>query len=81
MLGSGERGEFTFLDCVSIISFLVGLENLGMNITQEDMDKQTADLDAKVNEKIQDAIAEIHAHLELQDYNIKRIMEALYETY
>ena len=81
MLGSGERGEFTFLDCISIISFLVGLENLDLNITQDDMDKQTADLDARVNEKIQDAIAEIHAHLELQDYKIDRIMEALYETY
>lgn len=81
LTGSGDRGEFTFLDCIAIISFLVGLENLDLNITQEDMDKQTADLDKRVNDKIQNAIAEIHAHLELQDYKIDKMMEALYETY
>ena len=65
--GSGENGELTFLDLIAIVSFLVGLENLELNITQEDMDKQTADLDAHVNEQIQKALAEIHSHLEEQD--------------
>ena len=35
-LGSGESGEFTFLDMLSIASFLVGVENLDMNLTQDD---------------------------------------------
>ena len=38
-LGSGDYGEFTFLDYITLVSFFIGLENLDLNITQEDMDK------------------------------------------
>ena len=75
--GSGENGELTFLDLIAIVSFLVGLENLELNITQEDMDKQTADLDAHVNEQIQKALAEIHSHLEEQDNKIDEILRRM----
>ena len=40
-LGSGDNGEFTFLDIISIISFCVGLQNLDLNLQQEDLDNQT----------------------------------------
>lgn len=75
--GSGENGELTFLDFIQLVSFVVGLENLELNITQEDMDKQTADLDANVNEQIQNALSDIHSHLRTQDVKIDEILRRL----
>ena len=68
-LGSGQQGEWTFLDILSVASFIIGLENLNMNITQEDV-QATAD-------KI---LKEVHSHLEAQDKKIDRILEVLNET-
>ena len=78
-LGSGDYGEFTFLDYITLVSFFIGLENLDLNITQEDMDKQTADLDARVNTQIHDALTEIHQHLEIQDNKLDKLLELLGE--
>ena len=78
-LGSGEYGAFTFMGYTSLVSFFIGMENLDLNITQEDMDKQTADLDARVNEKINTALADIHAHLQQQDMKITNILNILEE--
>ena len=75
--GSGEYGEFTFLDYLTIASFLIGLENLELNITQEDMDAQTADLDARVNEKFEKALTDIHSHLQTQDEKLNQIIDRL----
>ena len=72
--GSGNNGELTFLDVIGIVSFCVGLQNLEINITQEDMDKQTADLDARVNAQIQSALSEIHGHLQDQDNKIDELL-------
>ena len=72
--GSGDFGEWTFLDIVTLISFVVGLQNLKMNITQEDMQNATAALDAKVDEQVNRALAEIHAHLEQQDQKIDELL-------
>ena len=68
-LGSGDNGEFTFLDMISIISFCVGLQNLEYNIAQEDLDNQTQELDRRLREVVDD----IHEHLQKQD----RILEEL----
>ena len=76
-LGSGEQGEYTFLDIISIISFVVGLQNLELNITQESLDKQTAELKEQVDNEVSVALAEIHSHLEMQDDNLHLIMERL----
>lgn len=76
-LGSGENGEFTFMDYVGLVSFIVGFQNLDLNITQEDMDKQTADLDAHVNAELNRVLTEIHTHLELQDNKIDKILNYL----
>ena len=35
--GSGPNGEYTFLDMLSIASFVIGLQNLDMNVDQNDM--------------------------------------------
>lgn len=75
-LGS-SNGELTFLDILSIISFCVGLQNLDLNIDQNDMDRQTKEIDERANELVHSAIAEIHQHLEMQDKKIDKIMEVL----
>ena len=76
-LGSGDYGEFTFLDYLTIAGFFIGLENLELNITQEDMDNQTAELDAKVNEKINTALSDIHSHLQAQDKKIDELLRRI----
>ena len=72
-LGSGNNGEFTFLDIVTLISFIIGLQNLNMNITQDDMQKSTETLD----KALRDNVEEIHNHLEVQDKKLDYIMEVL----
>lgn len=72
-MGSGDNGEFTFLDCISIISFLVGLQNLDLNITQEDFQDASRHIDAN----FENVLSEIHRHLEEQDVKINRILEVL----
>lgn len=72
-LGSGENGELTFLDMISLISFCVGIENLDMNISQEDMQKATEQLD----ESLRQNVREIHSHLEMQDSKIDEILRRL----
>lgn len=72
-LGSGNSGEFTFLDMLSIASFLVGIENLEENLTQNDKQDLQSDLSAKADYLLK----EIHGHLERQDKMLKKIMEVL----
>lgn len=72
-LGSGNNGEFTFLDCVSILSFLIGVENLDMNLTQED----AQELQRQLSEKTDLLLNEIHGHLEEQDMKLDTIMKWL----
>ena len=75
MIGSGERGELTFLDLVALIGFCVSLQNLELNIDQNDMDAQTKDIDAKASKHINKALAEIHEHLSTQDKKLNLILE------
>jgi hypothetical protein len=72
-LGSGENGEFTFLDIISIVSFVVGLENFDMNVSQEDMDKTARQLDNDLSMAVDD----IHGHLKVQDEKLNMILEML----
>ena len=72
--GSGKDGELTFVDMIGLMSFAIGLENLDINITQEDMDAQTADLDARVNAKFDKALSDIHTHLRNQDDKIEELL-------
>ena len=76
-LGSGDNGEWTFLDIITLISFVIGIENLDMNISQTDLQEETARLDKKVDEKVQYALSEIHRHLEEQDRKLKEIIDEI----
>jgi hypothetical protein len=72
-LGSGDNGEFTFLDFLAIASFYIGLQNLDLNLTQDD--KQ--DLQNDLAEKTDSLLSEIHGHLTNQDKMLKRLEERL----
>lgn len=71
--GSGDNGQFTFLDILNIISFWVGLQNLELNIGQQDLDNQTQELDKRLKAVVDD----IHQHLKDQDVKIDKIIEVL----
>lgn len=72
-LGSGENGEFTFLDILSILSFMIGTMNLNENLTQGD--KQ--DLLKEFSTKADILLKEIHSHLETQDNKLDKILEEI----
>ena len=76
-LGSGDNGEFTFLDIISLISFMIGIANLDMNISQTDLQEETKKLDSKVDEKVQFALSEIHNHLESQDKKLDLLLSKI----
>lgn len=76
-LGSGNNGELTVLDWIGIISFMIGLQNLDLNVSQQDIQNQTQDLYAQFNKQMQIALSEIHSHLEKQDNKIDRILQIL----
>ena len=72
-LGSGNNGEFTFLDMISIISFCVGLQNLDINLAQEDLDNQTQELDRRLKVVVDD----IHEHLQKQDILLEELRDGI----
>ena len=74
-LGSGDNGQFTFLDTIGLISFLIGLQNLELNVGQNDLAEQTQDIDTKAKTHIDNALTEIHSHLEMQDKKLDNILE------
>ena len=75
--GGGNNGEWTFLDIVTLISFVVGLQNLELNITQENLDNQTMELKEQVDKEVRLALSEIHSHLELQDKKIDELLKRM----
>lgn len=77
MIGSGTNGELTWLDLLNVLSFYIGLKNLDLNIDQNDMDRQTKEIDERANKLVHDAITEIHQHLEEQDKKIDKILSML----
>ena len=72
-LGSGDNGQFTFLDMVALLSFFIGVQNLDLNVTQED----AQNLQQNVADKANLILNEIHQHLEEQDNKIDKILEVL----
>ena len=72
-IGSGNNGELTFLDLLSIISLCVGLQNLDLNLAQEDLDRQTQELDSRLRTVVDD----IHGHLSVQDTKLNLILNRL----
>lgn len=74
-IGTGENGQLTFLDLISILSFWIGVENFDMNVTQEDMQKNANRLDAHLRKEVDD----IHSHLSIQDAKLNHIVSILEE--
>ena len=74
-----DEGQLDFIDLLSIMFFCIGLMNLDMNITQNDMAEQTADIDKRVNDHLHDVLDEIHTHLEQQDIKLSEIQKRLEE--
>ena len=72
-LGNGSNGEFTFLDTLNIISFLIGTMNLQENLTQGDKQELLETFSKKADELLQ----EIHSHLRNQDNKIDKILEVI----
>ena len=77
MTGSGSCGEWTFIDVLSILSFIIGLQNLDLNLAQEDLDRQTQDFDSRLRSVVDD----IHRHLQEQDEKIDEIRRFLSENH
>ena len=61
-----EKEQLSFIDLLSIMSFCIGVMNLELNVTAEDIDSQTQTL-----------LNEIHGHLELQDQKLDNLVERL----
>lgn len=74
-LGSGENGQFTFLDTISLISFMISMMNYNENLTQSD--KQ--DLQKELANQADDMLNGIHDHLQKQDNKIDMILRKLEE--
>ena len=58
------------IDILSILSFVIGLENLDMNVSQSDL-----------QDIAQNILKEIHTHLEEQDKKLDEIMRYIYENH
>lgn len=71
--GSGNQGEFTIVDIISLLSFLIGVENLNANLTQNDK----ADLQSDLSKRSDNMLKEIHQHLETQDRKLDFILKKL----
>ena len=73
--GSGANGELTILDTISILSFLIGVQNLDMNATQSD----TQNIQHQLDTNAQIILKEIHKHLEDQDIKMSEALRKLEE--
>ena len=74
-----DEQQLNFIDLLSVMSFFIGLMNLDMNITQNDIEKQTADIDEKVNDHLNNVLLQIQQHLEEQDIKLSIIRKQLEE--
>ena len=62
-----------FLDIITLLSFVISVENLEQNLSQND--KQ--DLQNDLSEKADRILTEIHTHLEKQDKLLTEILNKL----
>ena len=58
--------QLSFIDLLSILSFCIGVMNLDLNVSAEDIDNQTQTL-----------LNEIHDHLNTQDNKLDNIISRL----
>ena len=65
--------QLSFIDLLSVASFVIAVENLEENMTQSD--KQ--DLQKDLSDKADLLLKEIHEHLERQDQKIDEILRRI----
>lgn len=70
-------GQMDFLDIISVMSFCIALQNLDLNISQEDIQKSSSELEEAVNKRLEQALADIHGHLSVQDTKLNLILNKL----
>ena len=70
---TGENRQLSFLDALNVASFLIGIQNLEMNLDQNDK----ADLQHDLTVTAEKLLTEIHAHLEAQDRKLDDIIARL----
>lgn len=61
-----ENTQFTIMDVLNILSFIIGVKNLNENLSQH-----------TAGDLLSAAVTEIHDHLAEQDHKIDLIMEKL----
>lgn len=64
-----DREQFTILDAMTIVSFMIGLANYGENVDQSAMSKI-----------VQTAVDDIHRHLADQDEKLSKLLTKLEVT-
>lgn len=67
--------EWSFLDIITLISFVIGLQNLEMNIDQNDMQSQTKEINQTADERVNRLLNEIHSHLKEQDKKLDLLLQ------
>ena len=67
--------SLSFIDAVSLAGFLVSLQNLDENLSQNDKQDLQKDLADKADKLLQ----EIHAHLEQQDKKLDKLLKMVGE--
>lgn len=65
--------ELSFIDLLSIASFVIGLMNLEENLTQGDKQELQEDL----SNKAEILLKEIHGHLKEQDNKLDMLLKAV----
>lgn len=70
---NNQQQQLSFIDTLSVASFVLGLMNLNENLTQND--KQ--ELMEELNHKTDKLLDEIHKHLQEQDKKLDIILEKL----
>ena len=68
-----NNDKLGFLDILTIMSFCISLQNLELNTSQEDIQRQTEDLDKVLRVNVE----EIHRHLQKQDEKIDMILKEI----
>lgn len=61
-----ENAQFTIMDVLNILSFIIGIKNLNENLSQN-----------TAGDLLSAAVNEIHDHLSEQDHKLNIIMEKL----
>lgn len=64
-----DREQFTILDAMTVVSFMIGLANYGENVDQSTMSKT-----------VHTAVEDIHRHLADQDEKLSKLLAKLEVT-